>query len=325
MELATQTYIAAYPQQSPPRVTAEFCGVTKRYGAVLALNNVSFRIHPGEMVSLLGANGAGKTTAVKLLLGLNTPSQGTVRVFGAAPSSRSAKMRVGAMLQVAKVPETLKVREHIALFSCYYANPLPLATVVARAGIDGLENRLFGELSGGQKQRVLFALAICGDPDLLFLDEPTVGLDVDSRRTFWREIRALVERGRSVLLTTHYLEEADALADRILVLNRGTIIAEGTPREIKSSVAGKTIRCTTALSLGEIQAIPGVNSVRERKDSVEILTSRAEAVLRELLARDASVANIEIAGTGLEDAFLAITRRDGENNPDETQMEGTAS
>jgi ABC-2 type transport system ATP-binding protein len=258
------------------------------------------------------------------LLGLAAPNQGTISIFGESPSSRGAKMRVGAMLQVAKVPETLKVREHIELLSCYYANPLPLATVVERAGIEGLENRLFGELSGGQKQRVLFALAICGDPDLLFLDEPTVGLDVDSRRSFWREIRAFVERGRSVLLTTHYLDEADALADRILVLNRGTIIAEGTPKEIKSSVAGKTIRCTTVLAIDEIRTVEGVNSVRQQKDSVEILTSRAEAVLRELLARDASLANIEIVGTGLEEAFLEITRRDGQNNQSAQKVEEVA-
>jgi ABC-2 type transport system ATP-binding protein len=322
--MTTQAYVAGYPQQAPPKVAAELCGVTKRYGAVTALNNVSFRIHRGEMVSLLGANGAGKTTAVKLLLGLAAPNLGTIRIFGENPCARGAKMRVGAMLQVAKVPETLKVREHLELFSCYYANPLPLATVVERAGIEGLENRLFGELSGGQKQRVLFALAICGDPDLLFLDEPTVGLDVDSRRTFWREIRGLVARGCSVLLTTHYLEEADALADRILVLNRGTIIAEGTPNEIKSSVAGKTIRCTTALSLDEIRSIAGASSVRPQKDGVEILTSRAEAVLRELLARDASLADIEIVGTGLEDAFLEITRRDAQNNQTETNVEEVA-
>src|SRR6266849_9297537 len=319
--MTTQSYVAGYPQQTPSKVAAEFCGVSKRYGPVLALNNVSFRIHRGELVSLLGANGAGKTTAVKLLLGLAAPNQGTIRIFGENPRSQGAKMRVGAMLQVAKVPETLRVREHIELFSCYYPNPLPLPTIIERAGIDGLENRLFGELSGGQKQRVLFALAICGDPDLLFLDEPTVGLDVDSRRTFWREIRAFVECGRSVLLTTHYLEEADALADRILVLNHGTIIAEGTPKEIKSSVAGKTIRCTTALSVHEVRAIAGVSSVRAQKGEVEILTSRAEIVLRELLALDATLADIEVVSTGLEEAFLEITRREGTGNQNETKME----
>ena len=322
--MKTQSNIEDYLQVLVPEVAAEFCGVSKCYGETPALNNVSFRLHPGELVSLLGANGAGKTTAVKLLLGLAAPNQGRVRIFGQSPHTAAAKMRIGAMLQVGKVPETLKVREHIELFSCYYPRPLPLAAVIEIAGLQGLENRLFGELSGGQKQRVLFALAVCGDPDLLFLDEPTVGLDVDSRRAFWREIRAFVERGRSVLLTTHYLEESDALADRILVLNCGTIVAEGTPKEIKSSVAGKTIRCTTALSVRQVQAIAGVSSVRVQKDGVEILTSRAEAVLRELLTRDASLANVEITSTGLEEAFLEITRRDGQNSEREASIEEIA-
>src|SRR3989442_1747822 len=250
--MTAQSYVAGYPQQTPAKVAAEFCGVSKRYGPVLALNNVSFRIHRGEMVSLLGANGAGKTTAVKLLLGLAAPNQGTIRIFGENPRSPGAKIRVGAMLQVAKVPETLRVREHIELFSCYCPNPLPLPTIIERAGIDGLENRLFGELSGGQKQRVLFALAICGDPDLLFLDEPTVGLDVEARRILWDEIRRLVARGKTVLLTTHYLQEADALADRIVVINRGTIIAQGTPTEIKARTAGRQIRCVTRLPIANV-------------------------------------------------------------------------
>jgi ABC-2 type transport system ATP-binding protein len=315
--MKTQSSIQCNPQEA----AAEFCGVSKCYGEVAALNNVSFQVRRGELVALLGANGAGKTTAVKLLLGLAAPNQGSVRVFAEDPRTAGAKMRIGAMLQVARVPETLKVREHIKLFCCYYPRPLPLGRIIEAAGLEGLENRLFGELSGGQRQRVLFALAICGDPDLLFLDEPTVGLDVDSRRAFWQQIRALLERGRSVLLTTHYLEEADALADRILVLNRGAIIAEGTPAEIKAKAAGKTIRCTTSLSVSEVQAIDGVSGVRTRKDGLEILTSCAEPVIRELLARDAGLANIEIASTGLEEAFLEITRRDGANNQHENTME----
>jgi ABC-2 type transport system ATP-binding protein len=317
-----QGNIEHIPQESAPgEIAADFCSVSKRYGQVAALNDVSFRMYPGELVALLGANGAGKTTAVKLLLGLAAPNQGRIQVFGEDPHSTQAKIRVGAMLQVGKVPETLKVREHIKLFSCYYPNPLPLSTVMEIAGLQGLEDRKFGELSGGQRQRVLFALAICGDPDLLFLDEPTVGLDVDSRRTFWQQIRALVQRGRSVLLTTHYLEEADALANRILVLNRGTMIAQGTPAEIKAKAAGKTIRCTTGLSIAEVQAIAGVSSVRPQKDGVEILTSRAEMVIRELLGRDASLANVEIVSTGLEEAFLEITRRDSASNPHEGKTE----
>lgn len=215
----------------------EMRGATKRYGSVEALRGVDLTIERGEVVALLGPNGAGKTTAVRILLGLSKADAGEVSVFGHAPGSQAAKLRRGAMLQVAKVPETLRVREHIELFSSYYPAPLPLPEVIEMAGLQGLERRLFGELSGGQKQRVLFALALCGNPDLLFLDEPTVGLDVETRRAIWMRIRAFVARGGSVLLTTHYLDEADALANRIAVINRGLIVAQGTPAELKARTA----------------------------------------------------------------------------------------
>jgi ABC-2 type transport system ATP-binding protein len=213
---------------------AELRGVTKRYGQVEALRGIDLTIQRGELLALLGPNGAGKTTAVRIMLGLSAPTSGTASVFGHHPASQQAKLRRGALLQVGKVPETLKVREHIELFSSYYENPLPVAETIAAAGLVGIENRLFGALSGGQKQRVLFALAICGNPDLLFLDEPTVGLDVESRRALWGRIRGYLQRGGSVLLTTHHLEEADALAHRVAVINRGLIAAEGTPAQIKA-------------------------------------------------------------------------------------------
>jgi ABC-2 type transport system ATP-binding protein len=216
---------------------AELRGVTKRYGTIEALRGIDLKIEPGELVAVLGPNGAGKTTAVRILLGLTKADSGTATVFGHPPSSQEAKLRRGALLQVAKVPETLRVREHIELFSSYYPKPLPLAETIAAAGLQGLENRLFGELSGGQKQRVLFALALCGNPSLLFLDEPTVGLDVTARRGLWDRIRWFVAQGGSVLLTTHYLDEADALANRVAVINGGRIIAEGTPAEIKARTA----------------------------------------------------------------------------------------
>jgi ABC-2 type transport system ATP-binding protein len=216
---------------------AELRGVTKRYGTIEALRGIDLKIERGELVAVLGPNGAGKTTAVRILLGLAKADSGTATVFGFPPSSQEAKLRRGALLQVAKVPETLRVREHIELFSSYYPKPLPLAETIAAAGLQGIENRLFGELSGGQKQRVLFALALCGNPDLLFLDEPTVGLDVAARRALWERIRWFVAQGGSVLLTTHYLDEADALANRVAVINGGRIIAEGTPVEIKARTA----------------------------------------------------------------------------------------
>ncbi|MDQ6801777.1 MAG: ABC transporter ATP-binding protein [Acidobacteriota bacterium] len=287
---------------------AELRGVTKRFARTVALNDVSLAIQPGELVALLGPNGAGKTTAVRLLLGLTRLDSGSASVFGLDPRRSGNRIHTGAMLQVGKVPETLRVREHIELFSSYYPDPLPRAEIVEIAGLRGLENRLFGEISGGQKQRLLFALAICGNPDLLILDEPTVGLDVDARRGIWEEIRRFVARGGAVLLTTHYLEEADSLADRIIVIDRGRIVAEGTPAEIKARVSGKRIRCSTALPPQELTTLPFVTNVTRDGAVTEVLTSNSEAVVRELLARDRTLSNLEVTSAGLEEAFLTLTR-----------------
>jgi ABC-2 type transport system ATP-binding protein len=294
-------------------VVASLEAVSQNYGEVRALRNVNFGVGAGQVVALLGPNGAGKTTAVKLLLGLLQPTSGKVRVFGGDPTNPQNRMRAGAMLQVGRVPETLRVREHIDLFSSYYPCPLPIEEVLAASGLEKLRDRKFGDLSGGQRQRTLFALAICGDPDLLFLDEPTVGLDVEARRALWEEIRRLVERGKTVLLTTHYLEEADALADRIAVINQGVIIAEGTPAEIKAQTSGKRIRCVTRLSIGDLLQVPGVTDAKQDRETVEIHTGEAELVVRTLLARDPSISGLEITSAGLEDAFLALTQDNSEN------------
>ncbi len=294
------------------RPLAELRGAVKKYGAVTALAGVDFAVRPGEVVALLGPNGAGKTTAVQLLLGLVRPSGGEVKLFGQDPRATAARVRVGAMLQVSKVPETLKVSEHVHLISSYYPNPLPVAEVMAAAGLLGLENRLFGKLSGGQRQRVLFALALCGDPDLLFLDEPTVGLDVEARRAFWSVIEGKAAEGRSVLLTTHYLEEADALADRIVLISHGRIVAEGTPAEIKARVVGRKIRCRTTLTLAEASALPGVRAARREGGLTEVFTNDADRAVRELLARDPALSGLEVEGADLEEAFLALTGADSE-------------
>ncbi|MFZ0289243.1 MAG: ABC transporter ATP-binding protein [Candidatus Sulfotelmatobacter sp.] len=293
-------------------LVASLEGVIKNYGEVRALRNVNFAVRAGQVVALLGPNGAGKTTAVKLLLGLIQPNSGKTRVFGGDPTNPQNRMRTGAMLQVGRVPETLRVREHIDLFSSYYPDPLPLEEVLATAGLEKLRDRKFGDLSGGQRQRTLFALAICGDPDLLFFDEPTVGLDVEARRALWEEIRRLVERGKTVLLTTHYLEEADALADRIAVINQGEIIAEGTPAEIKSQTSGKRIRCVTALSVASVLQLPGVTAAKQDREAVEIHAAEAESVVRALLARDPTLSGLEITTAGLEEAFLALTQDNGQ-------------
>jgi ABC-2 type transport system ATP-binding protein len=244
---------------------------------------------------------------VRLLLGLAAPSSGRVHLFGGDPRDARSRQRVGAMLQVGKVPETLKVREHVDLFRAYYPKPAAAASVIEAAGLTGLEDRKFGELSGGQQQRVLFALALCGDPELLFLDEPTLGFDVEVRRAFWEEIRRFVDRGRTVLLTTHYLEEADALADRILVISGGSIIADGTSASIKGTVAGRRVRCRTSIDADALRRIAGVREATVERGRADLLVTDAESVVRELLARDAGLSELEVAGLALEDAFLALT------------------
>jgi ABC-2 type transport system ATP-binding protein len=301
-----QTTPGAVPISGYPAPVACLQGVTKIYGSVKALFNIDLAVQPGELLALLGPNGAGKTTAVRLLLGLAKPTRGSARVFGADPVDSYVRMRIGAMLQVAKVPETLRVSEHIRLFSSYYPNPLPLPEVLATAGLQDIQNRAFGDLSGGQKQRVLFALAICGDPDLLFLDEPTVGLDVEARRLLWKQIRNLIARGKTVLLTTHYLQEADELADRVVVIDQGSIVAQGTPSEIKARTGGRRIRCVTELSLDSIRRMPGVIDTWRDREAVEIRAAKAEPALRELL-KDPTISDIEVSSGGLEEAFLALT------------------
>jgi ABC-2 type transport system ATP-binding protein len=293
-----------------PGSIARVSNLKKSYGNVMALNDLNLEIRRGELLALLGPNGAGKTTLVRLLLGSARPDAGSVSVFGIDPYLGQAQSRVGAMLQVGRVPETLKVREHIDLFSSYYPKPLQVQETLAIAGLAEIKDRPYGELSGGQKQRVLFGIAICGDPDLLFLDEPTVGLDVEARRLMWSQIRTLIARGKTVLLTTHYLNEADALADRILVLNNGAVIAEGSPAEIKARAMGKQIRCTSRLSLDEVRQIPGVLSASADRNAFELQVNAAEPVVRELLQRDAWLADLEVINAGLEEAFLALTKKD---------------
>jgi ABC-2 type transport system ATP-binding protein len=304
----TDPIAAELPASAPRQPIATLANITKRYGNTLALDNLSLSLHPGEVVALLGPNGAGKSTAIRLLLGLIAPTSGTTRVFGSDPREAATRTRVGAMLQVARITETLRVREHLDLFRSYYPNPLPMAEILRIAQLQGVEDRLFGQLSGGQKQRVLFALAICGNPDLIFLDEPTVGLDIESRRALWQQVRSFSAQGKTVLLTTHYLEEADALAHRIIVINNGRLISEGTPVEIKRNSGGRTIRCHTNLSREFLRALPGVTSVTFNEGAVAVTASDAETVLRAMLQRDETLSGLEVASPALEDAFLALTK-----------------
>ena len=301
-----------------PETVASLNSITKRYrNGVVALDRLSLTLRRGEVVALLGPNGAGTSTAVKLLMGLSSPTAGSVRICGGDPRDSRSRLRTGVMLQVGRAPEMLRVREHVELFRGYYPNPKPYTEIVRAAGLEGIESSMFGQLSGGQKQRVLFALALAGDPDLVFLDEPTVGLDIKSRRGMWMEIRSLADRGKTVLLTTHYLEEADALANRIVVIDKGRVVCEGTPAEVKSlgsatpnsasSRSLKIIRCTTSLPTATLQAIAGVTAVEHAGSVTTITSTRPEATLRELLALDQALHGLEVQSPALEDAFLALT------------------
>ena len=289
---------------------AELKNVTKTYGKVEALKNVDLEIHAGEVVALLGPNGAGKTTSVSLLLGMLRPTKGEVRLLGGDPDSVASRTRTGAMLQLSGVPETLKVREHIELYSSYYPKPLSLGETLELADLSDLANRPYGKLSGGQKQRLHLALALCGDPDLIFLDEPTTGLDVATRRSLWEQLRGFIDRGRTVVLTTHYIEEADALADRVVVINHGEVIAEGSPADIKSKTAGRKIRLVTSTPQRDIKMMNGVTSVTMDGAAVEILATEAEPVVLHLLKSDPSARDLEVTTAGLEDAFLALTTKE---------------
>jgi len=301
---------------------ASLTNVTKRYGnGVVALCGLTLKLKRGEIVALLGPNGAGKSTAVKLMMGLSSPTSGVVSIFGADPRHTAARIRTGVMLQIGKAPEMLRVREHLKLFRGYYPNPMPYEQIVKAAGLEGIEGRMYGELSGGQKQRTLFGIALAGDPDLIFLDEPTVGLDIEARRGMWAQIRSLAARGKTVLLTTHYLEEADALAHRIVVINKGKIVCEGTPTEVKSMGANslspnsatatnsalKIIRCVTTLTAQHLLAMPGVSHVESVGDHVSVTSTQPEATLREMLALDQNLHSLEVQSPLLEDAFLALT------------------
>ncbi len=290
----------------------ELVEATKKYGEVEALRGVSLRIDPGQVVAMLGPNGAGKTTAISLMLGLRRPSTGTASLFGLPPADRTARSRCGVMLQESGVSGTLKVRELVDLFRSYYPNPMPAERALTMAGLVEQANVQSAKLSGGQRQRLYFALAVAGDPELLFLDEPTVGMDVESRRAFLSGIRDFAAQGRTIVLTTHYLEEADELAQRVVVIDRGLMIADGTPGEIKSRVAGKRVRFVSpGIERSRFDGLP-YSDLEVDGDRVRLLSNEPEELLRAVFARGIQVRELEVVGADLEEAFVTLTRRERE-------------
>ncbi len=287
---------------------ARLHGVCKAYRTLTALDGVGFSIRRGEVLSVLGANGAGKSTSIAVLLGLVAADAGEAEVLGLAPGDIAARRRIGVMLQSAGIPENAKVAELLDLTRSYYPNPRSVADCVAMAGLDGLMDRRYGRLSGGQQRRVQFALAICGNPELLFLDEPTTGLDIDARQRMWATIRELVAGGTGVLLTTHYLEEAEALADRVVVLDRGRVVADGAMDEVRARVSQRRIRCLSALDVARVGTWPGVRAASRDGARIEVVADAAEDVVRRLLAEDAALTELDIRRAGLADAFLELTR-----------------
>ncbi len=291
----------------PAPLLARLHAVRKRYGKVTALADIDLSVAAGQVLALLGPNGAGKSTAISLLLGLLHPDAGEVTLFGASPQHTTTRQHIGVMLQHATLPATLKVRELIDLTRSYYPTPHDLETCTRIAGVADLLDRRYGKLSGGQQRRVQFALAICGRPALLFLDEPTTGLDIDARRAIWASIRAHVADGGAVLLTTHYLEEAEALADRVAVLGGGRILTEGSVADICARIGQRRIRCLSAQVPEALTRWPGVIEARRDGPRIEIITDAAEAVLRHLLAEDADLSELEVERAGLTEAFLQLT------------------
>jgi len=283
-------------------------GVSKRYGERLALDQLTLHVAPGRVTALLGPNGAGKTTAISLLLGLVAPGSGTVQVLGGAPGALAVRRRIGVMLQSAVLPDTLRVGELLRLIGSYYPRPRSLTEVAALAGLGAQLATPYAKLSGGQQRRVQFALAICGNPQLLFLDEPTTGLDIEARESLWRVVRELTSRGCAILLTTHYLEEAEALAQRVAVLVRGRLVSEGTVDEIRAHGVRSRIRCLSTLGVEAIRHWPGVTGAAREECWLDIETSSAEPVVRQLLAADPNLSGLEVRRAGLAEAFAHITR-----------------
>ena len=289
-------------------VTAiELRGLTKSFGSVRAVRGIDLTVRPGEIVAVLGPNGAGKTTTIDMMLGLSRPDSGTARVYGMEPSAAVRHGLISAVMQSGGLLKDLTVEETLRLTASLFSDTRPVGDVLARAGISDLADRRVVKCSGGQQQRLRFAMALLPDPELLVLDEPTTGMDVTGRRDFWAAIREDADQGRTVVFATHYLEEADAYADRVVLVSHGQIVADGTAAEVKSLVSGRTIRATIHdPDVAALQRLPGVETVEVRGDSVLIASTDSDAVARHLLT-STDARDLEITSRGLEDAFISLT------------------
>jgi ABC-2 type transport system ATP-binding protein len=286
--------------------------LSKSFGAVRAVRSIDLTIAPGEIVAFLGPNGAGKTTTIDMVLGLTRPDSGSISLFGMPPAEAVAGGVVGGMLQTGSLIPHLSVRELITMVASLYPHPLKVAEVLQLTGTAEFAGRPTNKLSGGQTQRVRFAVALVANSDLLLLDEPTAALDVEGRRDFWTSMRSVAAQGKTVVFATHYLEEADAYADRIVMIAQGRIVADGSPAEIKAMVGGRTIRATLpGADLAQLSALPGVTRVERQGDVVTLSCAEPETALRALLDQFPGVRDVEVHGSGIEEAFLALTTDGG--------------
>ena len=290
--------------------------LTRRFGDVVAVDRIDLQVGEGEVVAVLGPNGAGKTTTLEMLLGLRRPTSGRVRVFGADPTSRPVRARVGAMLQDTDAPDSLTVTELVDLVAAYYPYRLPTPDVLDRASLSALRRRRVTQLSGGERQRLSFALAVVGDPDLLYLDEPTASLDVGARRQFWSQVADFAALGKTILFSTHNLDEADSIAERVVIINRGKIFSDATPRELKGLLAGRRLELLTDADADQLQALPDVRRVdvmdgADRHDGelrrVRLQAGSAEPALRALFDRGHTVEELTVTEASLEEAFVHLT------------------